>query len=126
MVLLGFVLMAAVIAVGVGVLRENTAPAHLSVFGRSVPSVHTEWEVFLVGALVAVVFTVSLFLLGLGVFRAVRRRQDLRDLQEEHQETMAVLRQEKQQLQRELARARGGVPDTAPVVPGMRPAPADR
>lgn len=126
MVILGFVLMVAVIAIGVGVLRENTATAHLSVFGHSVAPVHTEWELFLAGALVAVVFTVSLLLLGFGTFRAVRRRQDLRDLQEEHEETMSALRLEKQQLQRELARARGGLPDAAPVVPGMRPAPADR
>lgn len=128
MLFLGFVLMAVVIAAGVGVLRENAGSAHLTIFGHPVPSVHTEWEVFIAGAVVAVVFCVSLFLLGFGTARAVRRRQDLRDLQEDHEETMAILRQEKQQLQRELARARGGAnaPDSGPVVPGMRVAPADR
>ena len=106
MVFLGFLLVAAAVVIGTGVVLDNTDPAHLVAFGQSVPGVGNEWQVFLAGAGVAVVFVVGMMLTVMGVGRRVRARRDLRYLREEHEESMTTLEMEKRRLQRELARVR--------------------
>lgn len=108
MVFLGFLLVAAAAVVGAGVVLDNTDPAHLVAFGQSVPGVGNEWQVFLAGAGVAVVFVVGMMLTVMGVGRRVRARRDLRYLREEHEESMTTLEMEKRRLQRELASVRRG------------------
>jgi uncharacterized membrane-anchored protein len=83
-VFLGIVLAVAAVGVGIGVVAENSSSGSLSVFGQQVPGVHTEAQVFIVGLAVA-----TLVIAGLLVSSLERKNQ---------------------QLQRELARARGGAP----------------
>lgn len=108
MVFLGFLLVAAAIAAGAGVVLDNTDAADLVVFGQSVPGVNNEWQVFLTGAGVAVVFVIGMMLTFTGAARRIRNRRDLRDLREEHQESLTTLEMEKRRLERELARVRQG------------------
>src|SRR5918999_287554 len=54
---------------------------------------------------VGVVFMGGMIVTMLGVGRAVRVRRELRDLRDEHEESVTTLEMEKQHLQRELARA---------------------
>jgi len=110
MVFLGLILVAAAIAVGAGVVLDNTDAAHLAVFGQSVPGVSNEWQVFLAGAAVAVVFVVGMSLVFTGAGRRIRNRRDLRDLREEREESLSTLEMEKRRLERELARVRQGAP----------------
>ncbi|MFI0410463.1 hypothetical protein [Actinomadura sp. 3N508] len=106
MVFLGFLLVAAAIAVVVGVVLDNTEPANLIVFGQTVPGVNEQWQVFFAGAGLAVIFFAGMMLTFLGAGRRVRTRRDLRDLREEHEESLTTLEMEKRRLQRELARVR--------------------
>ncbi|WP_207934209.1 hypothetical protein [Actinomadura sp. KC06] len=115
MVFLGFLLVAAAIAIVVGVVLDNTEPANLIVFGQTVPGVNEQWQIFLAGAGVAVVFFTGMMLTFIGAGRRVRNRRDLRDLREEHEESLTTLEMEKRRLQRELARVRQN--------PGARPGP---
>lgn len=108
MVFLGFLLVAAAIAVGAGVVLDNSDAAQLAVFGQSVPGVSNEWQVFLTGAGVAVVFVLGMTLTFTGAARRIRNRRDLRDLREEHQESLTTLEMEKRRLERELANVRQG------------------
>ncbi|WP_205719458.1 hypothetical protein [Actinomadura geliboluensis] len=120
MVFLGFLLVAAAIAAGAGVVLDNTDAADLVVFGQSVPGVNNEWQVFLTGAGVAVVFVIGMMLTFPGAARRIRNRRDLRDLREEHQESLTTLELEKRRLERELARVRqsgGRRPAQAPPAP---------
>ncbi|MEU5991978.1 hypothetical protein ABZ806_23670 [Spirillospora sp. NPDC047418] len=135
MVFLGFLLVAAAIAVGAGVVLDNTDAAHLVVFGQSVPGLNNEWQVFLAGAGVAVVFVLGMALTVSGAGRRIRNRRDLRDLREEHEESLTTLEMEKRRLERELARvrqnsprpARGPQPEpAAAAVQGVRVAPRPR
>ena len=52
--------------------------------------------------------------------RSMRVRRQLRELREEHEESLSTMEMERQQFQRELARARGTrgapVPSDVPVV----------
>ncbi|MFD0683700.1 hypothetical protein [Actinomadura fibrosa] len=107
MVFVGFLLLAAAIAVGAGVVLDDGGPAHLVVFGRTVPGVEEQWQVFLAGAAVAVVFVAGMSLTFMGAARRVRARRDLRYLREEHEESLTTLEMEKRRLERELARVRG-------------------
>jgi hypothetical protein len=108
MVFLGFLLVAAAIAVGAGVVLDNTDSAQLAVFGQDVPGLNNEWQVFLAGAGVAVVLVLGLMLTFTGAVRRIRNHRDLRDLREEHQESLTTLEMEKRRLERELARVRQG------------------
>ncbi|GAA4632765.1 hypothetical protein GCM10023196_067590 [Actinoallomurus vinaceus] len=127
MVILGIVLAAAAVAVGIGVIAGNSSSASIDVFGQHVPGVQTEGQVFAAGVLVAFVFLLGLALAFLTMGRALRARRELRDLRDEHRESITTLEMEKQQLQRDLARARsatGGTARTAddiPVAGGQRP-----
>lgn len=134
MVFVGFLLVAAAITVGAGVLLANTDPAGLVVFGQDVPVVGNEWQVFVAGAAVAAVFVIGMMFTFMGAGRILRARRDLRDLREEHEESLTTLEMEKRRLERELARVRqgkGGTPpaERQPGRPGPqvwppRPAPA--
>ncbi|WP_395105211.1 hypothetical protein [Actinomadura sp. SCN-SB] len=122
MVLLGLLMAAAAVTVAVGVVAANEGTATLTAFGETVPFVNNQWQVFLAGAAVAVVFMVGVMFLFMGVGRSLRNRRDLRYLREEHEESLTTLEMEKRRLQRELARARGGDPGS-PSAPGA-PAPS--
>ncbi|MEU4823430.1 hypothetical protein ACLQ2P_11490 [Actinomadura citrea] len=110
MVFLGFLLVAAAITVGAGVVMDNTGPANLVVFGQTVPGLESEWQVFLSGAGVALVFLAGMSLAFTGAARRIRTRRDLRDLREEHEESLTTLEMEKRRLERELARVRQSPP----------------
>ncbi|SNS65639.1 hypothetical protein [Actinomadura mexicana] len=122
MVFLGFLLVAAAIAVGAGVVMDNTGPANLAVFGQSVPGLESEWQVFLAGAGVALVFLAGMSLTFTGAARRIRTRRDLRELREEHEESLTTLEMEKRRLERELARVRQTPPrrDAAPREPAAQ------
>ncbi|GAA1859971.1 hypothetical protein [Actinomadura bangladeshensis] len=133
MVFLGFLLVAAAIAVGAGVVLDNTDAAHLVLFGQTVPGLNNEWQVFLAGAGVAVVFVLGMTLTVSGAARRIRNRRDLRDLREEHEESLTTLEMEKRRLERELARVRQNAPrrgaqpePAATSVQGVRVAPRSR
>lgn len=122
MVFLGFVLVAAAITVGAGVVMDNTGPANLVVFGQAVPGLESEWQVFLAGAAVALVFLAGMALTFTGAARRIRTRRDLRDLREEHEESLTTLEMEKRRLERELAHVRQSPPrrDAAPREPAVQ------
>ncbi|MEV4003113.1 hypothetical protein [Actinomadura sp. NPDC049753] len=122
MVFLGFLLVAAAITVGAGVVMDNTGPADLVVFGQAVPGLESEWQVFLSGAGVALVFLSGMAFAFKGAARRIRTRRDLRDLREEHEESLTTLEMEKRRLERELARVRQSAPrrDAAPREPAVQ------
>lgn len=124
MVFLGLVLAAAAVAAGAGVITANSSPASLTAFGRNVPGVHTEAEVFIGGMILATVFVVGLGFASLSLLRAARARREFRDLRDEREESMSALVRKNHQLQQELARARSGAPSapTATEVPVYPPA----
>ncbi len=107
MILLGILLAGAAVCVAVGIVAENSTPATLSVFGQNVPGVTSEAQVFVAGIIVAVFFVIGLAIASLALGRSMRVRQELRNLREEREESLSALEMERQQLQRELARARG-------------------
>ena len=107
MVFLGILLAGAAVCVAVGVVADNSAPATLSVFGQHVPGVTSEAQVFVAGIIVSIFFVIGLAIASLALGRSMRVRQELRDLREEREESLTALELERQQLQRELARARG-------------------
>jgi hypothetical protein len=57
--------------------------------------------------IVAIFFVMGLAISSMAMSRSMRVRQELRDLREEREESLTALELERQQLQRELARARG-------------------
>ncbi|HEU5031937.1 MAG TPA: hypothetical protein VFV01_43955 [Spirillospora sp.] len=123
MAFIGLLLLAAAGVVAAGIIMDNTDPSHLTAFGQAVPGIHNEWQVFLAGAAVAVVFVVGMMLTFAGAGRLLRARRDLRYLREEHEESLTTLEMEKRRLQRELARARqnGGPAPAGPSAAGAPP-----
>jgi hypothetical protein len=119
MIFLGVLVAAAAVAVGIGLVAENTAPASLSVFGNHVPGVTSVAQVFVAGVVVAIFLMIGLAISTLAMGRSVRVRREIRDLRDEHEESLSALELEKQQLQRELARARHSrgapVPEDVPM-----------
>jgi lysylphosphatidylglycerol synthetase-like protein (DUF2156 family) len=107
MILLGIILAGAAVAVAVAVVADNSAPATLSVFGQHVPGVTSEAQVFVAGIIVSIFFVIGLAIASLAMGRSMRVRQELRDLRDEHEESLTALEMERRELQRELARARG-------------------
>lgn len=107
MVFLGIILAVAAVAVGVGIVAENSSSASLSIFGHPVPGVHTGAEVFIVGGIVATFVIVGLAISWLSLLRSIRVRRELHDLRDDREESMSELVAKNRQLQQELARARG-------------------
>lgn len=107
MVLLGIVLAGIAVSVVVGIIAENSAPATLSVFGQHIPGVTSEAQVFVAGVCVTIFFVIGLAISSLALGRSMRVHRELRELREEHEESLSALEMERQQFQRELARARG-------------------
>jgi hypothetical protein len=110
MLFLGLVLAVAAVVVGTAVVMENSGTAGLTAFGNEVPGVTEQWQVFMAGAVVAIVFMAGVTVAALGFRRAMGIRRELRDLRDEHAESMQTLELEKRQLQRELAQARRNAP----------------
>jgi hypothetical protein len=106
MILLGVLLAGAAVCVAVGIVADNSAPATLSVFGQHIPGVTSQGQVFVAGVLVSIFFVIGLAIASLAMGRSMRVRRELRDLRDEHEESLSALEKERQQLQRELARAR--------------------
>lgn len=119
MILVGIILAGAAVCVAVGIISENTAPATLSVFGQHVPGVTSQAQIFVAGIIVTIFFVIGLTISSLALGRSMRVRRELRELREEHEESLSTLEMERQQFQRELARARarGGIPQTTSDVP---------
>ncbi|MFB9839025.1 hypothetical protein [Actinoallomurus acaciae] len=135
MVFVGVIVAVAAVVAGIEVIAQNSSSASLAFFGHQVPGVHTESQVFIVGIIVAFFAGGGLAMSWLSLLRRMRVRRELQDLREDRQETMAALVRKNQQLERELARARGGAPSAtatgevpvpprprreAPVSPGPR------
>ena len=108
MVFLGIVLAGIAVSVVVSIIAENSAPATLSVFGQHIPGVTSEAQVFVAGVIVTIFFVIGLAISSMSLGRSMRVRRELRELREEHEESLSTLEMERQQFQRELARARGG------------------
>jgi uncharacterized protein HemX len=105
-VFLGLVVAAVAMVIGIDIAVENTAPATLTVFGRTVPQVTTQGQVLLFGVGVTLVLLAGLVIVYFAMVRALRRRRELRYLREEAEESINTLELQKRQLQRELAQAR--------------------
>ncbi|MCW2937273.1 MAG: hypothetical protein JWN00_258 [Actinomycetia bacterium] len=108
MIFLGLVLAGAALALCAGVALDNGSPAQLNTFGHTVPVVTTEWQVFLAGVIVAMLLMAGLTVIFFGIGRAIRTREELRQVREEAEESISALQLQKRQLQRELALARAG------------------
>ncbi|MFD0684107.1 hypothetical protein [Actinomadura fibrosa] len=121
MIFLGLVLVLAAVVAGTAVVLDNTGDAELVLFGDSVPGITAEWHVFMAGAVVAVVFMAGAGVAALGFRRAVNMRRELRELRDEHEESLQTLELERRKLQQALAQARRGVDE--PPVPAQRVAP---
>ena len=116
LIFLGLVLVGAAVALCTGVVLDNGSPAQLNIFGHTVPGVTTGWQVFLAGVIVAVLLMAGLTVVFFGIGRAIRTREELRQIREKAEESISTLQLQKRQLQRELALARAGTepaPQTA-------------
>ncbi|MFB4300455.1 hypothetical protein [Actinomadura sp. NTSP31] len=122
MIILGLVVTLAAIVAGVAVILGNTGEVHVTAFGHEVPGITQEWHLFLAGAVVAIVFLAGAGVAALGFRRAMGMRRELRDLREEHEESLQTLEMERRKLQQALAQARRGLDDPPPV-PAQRVAP---
>ncbi|XRQ07023.1 hypothetical protein ACN3XK_62580 [Actinomadura welshii] len=124
MIFLGLVVALAAVVVGVAVVLGNTGAAEMTVFGDAVPGVTEQWHIFMAGAVVAIVCMAGLVIAALGFRRAMNMRRELRDLRDEHEESLQTLEIERRRLQQALAQARrGGGVDGPPSVPAQRVAP---
>ncbi|GAA2442242.1 hypothetical protein GCM10010191_68210 [Actinomadura vinacea] len=110
MIFLGLVLAVAAIVTGAAVVLDNTEAVELTAFGDKVPGITSEWQVFMAGAVVAIVFMAGMTIATFGFKRAIGVRRELRELRDEHEVSMQTLELEKRQLQRELAQARRNAP----------------
>ncbi|QXJ26659.1 hypothetical protein AGRA3207_004284 [Actinomadura graeca] len=118
MIFLGLVIALAAVVVGAAVVMDNTDGTQLAVFGDSVPGVTAQWHVFMAGAVVAIVFMAGTAVAALGFKRAMGMRRELRDLRDEHEESLQTLELERRKLQQALAQARRGLEE--PTVPAQR------
>lgn len=122
MIFLGLLVALAAGAVGVAVALDNPGAARLTLFGDEVPGITSQWQVFMAGAVVAIVFMAGMMVASLGLRRAMNMRRELRDLRDEHEESLQTLELERRKLQQALAQARRGMDDPASV-PAQRVAP---
>lgn len=123
MIFLGLIVTLAAIVAGVAVVLGNTGDAQMTMFGDSVPGITEQWHVFMAGAVVSIVFMAGMLVVALGFKRAVNVRRELRDLRDEHEESLQTLEMERRKLQHALAQARRGI-DDQPSVPAQRVAPS--
>jgi uncharacterized membrane protein YciS (DUF1049 family) len=119
MIFLGLIVVLAAVVVGVAVVLDNSGNAQMSVFGDEIPGITQQWHLFMAGAVVAIVFMAGLTVATLGFRRAMNMRRELRDLRDEHEESMQTLELERRKLQQALAQARREQPS----VPAQRVAP---
>jgi hypothetical protein len=124
MILLGILLAGAAVCVAVGMIADNSAPATLSIFGQHIPGVTSEAQVFVAGVVVTIFFVIGLTISSLALGRLTRVRRELRDLREEHEESLSTMEMQRQQFQRELARARNRM--TTPQTTGDVPVAGNR
>lgn len=122
MIFLGLIVVLAAAVAGVAVVLDNSGEAQMTVFGDEVPGITEQWHVFMAGAVVAIVFMVGVMIAALGFKRAIEMRRELRDLRDEHEESLQTLEIERRKLQQALAQARRGM-DDQPSVPAQRVAP---
>lgn len=122
MIFLGLIVTLAAIVAGVAVVLGSTGDAQMTMFGDGVPGITEQWHVFMAGAVVAIVFMAGMLVVALGFKRAVNMRRELRDLRDEHEESLQTLEMERRKLQHALAQARRGI-DDQPSVPAQRVAP---
>ncbi|WP_030163495.1 hypothetical protein [Spirillospora albida] len=122
MIFLGLIVVAAAVVVGVAVVLENTGGVQLVLYGDAVPGVTAQWHVFAAGVVVAIVFMLGIGIAALGFKRTLGMRRELRDLRDEHEESLQTLELERRRLQQALAQARRGGVDE-PSVPAQRVAP---
>ncbi|WP_312874551.1 DUF6338 family protein [Actinomadura litoris] len=122
MIFLGLVIALAAVVVGTAVVLDDTGEAQLTLFGDGVPGVTEQWHVFMAGAVVAIVFVAGAGVAALGYKRAIGMRRELRDLRDEHEQSLQTLEMERRKLQQALAQARREM-DEAPV-PAQRVAPS--
>ncbi|NDU76279.1 hypothetical protein GWI34_27155 [Actinomadura sp. DSM 109109] len=122
MIFLGLLVALAAGAVGVAAVLDGSDAARLTLFGDEVPGITSQWQVFMAGAAVAVVFMAGMTIASLGFRRAVHMRRELRELRDEHEESLQTLEMERRKLQQALAQARRGMDDQA-AVPAQRVAP---
>ena len=117
MVILGIIVAAAAVGIGIAIVVDNTTTASLSMFGNHIPGVSSTGQIFIGGVLVTMLFVIGLLIATLAMGRSMRVRRELRDLREEREESLSTLERENQQLQHELARARGRTNATRPEGP---------
>lgn len=123
MIFLGLVVAVAAVAAGAAVVMENDGAVRLSAFGDTVPGVTEQWQVFMAGVVVAIVFMAGVTVAAFGFKRAVGVRRELRDLRDEREESLQTLELERRRLQQALAQARRGADESQPSVPAQRVAP---
>ena len=119
LIFLGLIVAALAIVAAVGVILGNTSPASLTLFGKAVPGLTSQWQVFAAGAALAIVFMTGIMIAFFGIGRAFRLRQELRELRDEHEQSMHTLEMDKRRLQRALdhARSENGAPPQRPSRP---------
>jgi uncharacterized protein HemX len=110
MIVLGMVLAVAAVLFGVAVVVGNKEEAQLTAFGEIIPGITEEWQVFMAGAVVVVVCVAGVTLAMFGFRRSMGMRRELRELRDEHEESLQTLEMEKRQLERELAQVRRNAP----------------
>jgi len=104
MVLIALLLIAAGVGAAAGLLLGgNTDPVTLQVFGHTLPQTNT-LAVFASGAGSMLLVVVGVGILRTTARRSAERRRELAEIQEEHEESLRRLENEKAQLQQELER----------------------
>jgi hypothetical protein len=106
LIFIGLMVAALALTVAVGIVLENTSPTSLTVFGKAIPGLTSQWQVFAAGAAMAIVFMAGMVIVFFGIGRAFRRREELRDLRDEREQSVHTLEMEKRRLQRALEHAR--------------------
>ncbi|RFS87105.1 hypothetical protein D0T12_02325 [Actinomadura spongiicola] len=119
MMFLGLIVVFAAVAAGVAVVLDNSGGAQMTMFGSEIPGITEQWHVFTAGAVLAIVLMVGVMIAALGFKRAISMRRELRDLRDEHQESLETLELERRKLQQALAQARRGMEEQA-AVPAQR------
>lgn len=105
MALLGLLLALAAVVLTVGVLATNATRVAVHAFGLTQSGVSLR-ELFIAGAVTALVFALGLAMMARGLARSRRRRLERRRLVRDSQQQSASLTAEKARLERELEQER--------------------